>query len=286
MSDFALPAAPGFARNILTVARRELRDALRARWFTLYTLAFLALGLGVSYLSAAATGGTGLEGFGRTTAGLINLVLLVVPAMALTAGAGAIASDRERGMLAYVLSYPIARWELLAGKYLGLAVALLASICTGFGLCAGLLAWKGGGADPARVALLTALTYSLALSMLAVGMAISARARKSGVAVGIAVFIWLLLVFITDLGLMAATLAFHPPIRLLFFAALANPLQVFKLWSLSSADASLDVLGPAGLYATDTFGAAIVWVFAASMALWIILPLAAALLLFCRRTAV
>lgn len=280
-----LPSAPGSARTIATVARRELRDAIRARWFALYTLAFLALGLGVSFLSAAATGGTGLEGFGRTTAGLINLVLLIVPAMALTAGAGAIASDRERGMLAYVLAYPISRWELLIGKYLGLAGALLASICAGFGLCAGILAWKGGGADPGRVALLTGLTYLLALGMLAVGMAISARTRKSAVAVGIAVFTWLLLVFISDLGLMTATLAFRPPIKVLFFAALANPLQAFKMWSLSSVEASLDVLGPAGLYASDTFGRASTWVFAGSMISWILAPLAAALALFSRRSA-
>lgn len=284
MTDAPL-AAPSCFRNIASIARRELRDALRARWFALYTLAFLALGLGVSYLSAAATGASGLEGFGRTTAGLINLVLLVVPAMALTAGAGAVASDRERGMLAYVLSFPVARWELLAGKFLGLAAALLASLSAGFGLCAGLLAWKGGGADPARVALLVALTYTLALSMLALGLLISVRARRSSVAVGVAVFVWLLLVFITDLGLMTAALAFHPPIRSLFFAALANPLQVFKMWSLHAADASLDVLGPAGLYATDTFGASLPSLFAASLALWIIIPLALSGLLFSRRSA-
>ena len=89
--------APAAIANIMSIARRELRDAVRSRWFILYTIAFAGLGLAVSFVSAASTGGTGLAGFGRTTAGLINLVLLVVPLMALTAGAGSIASDRERG---------------------------------------------------------------------------------------------------------------------------------------------------------------------------------------------
>ena len=98
---------PSFVRNVATVARRELREAITSRWFLLYTVSFAALGLAVSYVSAVGAGGAGLSGFGRTTAGLINLVLLVVPLMALTAGAGSIASDRERGMLAYLLAQPV-----------------------------------------------------------------------------------------------------------------------------------------------------------------------------------
>ncbi|HNB60839.1 MAG TPA: ABC transporter permease subunit, partial [Phycisphaerales bacterium] len=108
---------PSMPRNVLTLARKELRDAVRSRWFLLYTLAFTMLGLAVSFVSAAGTGSTGLSGFGRTTAGLTNLVLLVVPLMALTAGAGSIASDRERGMLSYLLAQPVSRTEVLLGKY-------------------------------------------------------------------------------------------------------------------------------------------------------------------------
>ena len=81
-------APPGLVRNVVTVAGRELREAIRSRWFILYTIAFAVLGLGISYVSAVGAGGAGLSGFGRTTAGLINLVLLVVPLMALTVSHG------------------------------------------------------------------------------------------------------------------------------------------------------------------------------------------------------
>ena len=60
---------PGVLRNVATVGLRELREAVRSRWFILYTLAFAVLGLGISYVSAAGAGGMGLSGFGRTTAG-------------------------------------------------------------------------------------------------------------------------------------------------------------------------------------------------------------------------
>lgn len=272
--------------NVPAIALRELREAMSSRWFLLYTIAFAALGLGVAYISAAGSGASGLSGFGRTTAGLINLVLLVVPLMALTAGAGTIASDRERGMLPYLLAQPIARWEVLIGKFVGLAAALLACIALGLGACAGILAWKGEGTDPRSILWLAGLTFGLALSMLSVGLLVSVFARKASVAIGTAVFLWLVFVFITDLGLMAGALSLKMRIEEVFCVSLMNPSQVFKMWSLHAVDASLDVLGPAGLYASDTFGPKLHLMFAASLGAWTVVPLAVAAAVFSRRSAV
>jgi Cu-processing system permease protein len=278
--------APGAWANIGSIAHRELRDAIRSRWFWLYTLSFAVLGLAVSFVSAAGTGASGLSGFGRTTAGLINLVLLVVPLMALTAGAASIASDRERGMLAYVLAQPVARYEVVLGKYFGLAGALLACLSLGLGGCALILASKGVRTSPSSLLWLTGLSFLLALAMLSVGLLISVLARKASVAVGTAIFTWLTLVFVSDLALMAGAIALRLRIETLFGLSLVNPLQVFKMWSLHAVDATLDVLGPAGLYAMDTYGDGVALLFAAVLALWITLPLALAVLLFARRSPV
>lgn len=291
MSDAAInfspahrPAAPSLVANAATVALRELRDATRSRWFVLYTIAFTVLGLAVSFVSAAGTGGTGLSGFGRTTAGLINLVLLVVPLMALTAGAGTIASDRERGMLAYLLSQPLTRGELLIGKFLGLAGALLASITLGLGACALVLAWRGMRTDPSSILWLAGLSFLLAMGMLSVGMLISVLARRASIAVGTAIFTWLALVFVSDLALMAGAIALRMRIEQLFVLSALNPLQVFKMWSLHAIDASLDVLGPAGLYATEEYGDRLHLIFAACLSVWIVAPLAAAWVAISRRS--
>src|SRR5262245_57718886 len=282
----SLSRPPGVIASTLTVALRELREAVGSRWFLLYTLAFAALGLGVSYISTGASGGSGLSGFGRTTAGRINLVLLVVPLMGLTAGAGSIAGDRERGMLAYLLAQPVSRVEVLLGKYLGLAGALLACICLGLGACAAILAWKGGGTHAASIVWFAGLSFGLALGMLSVGMLISTLARKGSVAVGTAIFAWLAFVFVSDLGLMAGTLALKLRIEQLFALSLINPLQVFKMWSLHAVDASLDVLGPAGLYASEEFGSKLHLIFGACLLAWVVLPLSAAGVLFSRRSPV
>ena len=46
---------------IWTLAQKELRDALRNRWFVLYTVAFAALALAFSYLSLAGAGIAGIR---------------------------------------------------------------------------------------------------------------------------------------------------------------------------------------------------------------------------------
>jgi Cu-processing system permease protein len=275
---------PSAASNIFTIAHRELRDAVRSRWFTLYTLAFAILGLAVSFVSASGSGGPGLSGFGRTTAGLINIILLVVPLMALTAGAASIASDRERGMLAYVFAQPISRQEVLFGKFLGLAASLLASLVLGLGTCALILAWKGVATRPTSILWLTGLSFALALGMLSLGMLISVLARKASVAVGTAIFIWLTLVFVTDLGLMVGAMALRLRIEELFALSLINPLQVFKMWSLHAVDASLDVLGPAGLYASEEFGPRLHLIFGGCLLGWTIIPMALAQAILARRS--
>ena len=133
--------------TVLILAQKELRDARRNRWFLLYTLAFAGLSLGLAWLALAGAGSHGLAGFGRTSASLINLVLLIVPLQGLTLGALCLAGEREKGTLLYLLAQPINQAELLLGKYIGLAVALLGSLALGFGLTGLLIAVYGGAAQ-------------------------------------------------------------------------------------------------------------------------------------------
>jgi len=58
------------------------------------------------------------------------------------------------------------------------------------------------------------------------------------------------------------------------------------MWSLHAVDTSLDVLGPAGLYATEEFGRRLGAIFAGALAGWVIIPLAVAALTFRRRSVV
>ncbi|GIK18478.1 MAG: ABC transporter permease [Leptolyngbya sp. PLA2] len=281
----AATPARSFLGGLAAFARREFRDAIASRWFLLYTVAFTVLAVGVSFLSLSGVGSHGFAGFGRTAAGLLNLIMLVVPLMALTAGAGAIAGERERGTLIYLLAQPVSRTQVILGKYAGLAAALVCSLCIGFGVSAAVLAWRAGGVGIAAYALLVAFTALLALAMLSVGVLISVVSRRSAVATGIALFVWLALVFVSDLGLMASSILFRLRVQEIFGLAILNPMQSFKMAVIVNMNASLDVLGPVGAYASFTLGRALPWVLAATVAAWAAVPLALATLLFARRNS-
>lgn len=273
-------------RVIATLLQKEFRDSLRNRWFLLYTVAFGALSLALSYFSLSGAGLYGFAGFGRTAASLINLVLLIVPLMALTIGAGSLAGEREHSTLSYLLAQPVNRTEVLLGKYLGLAVALLASLGLGFGLSGIVIALRGSGTDAGSYVQIIGLAYLLALTMLSLGFLISTLTAKASVAAGIALFVWLVLVFFGDLGLMGTALAMRMEIGQLFTLALINPLQVFKMAAVSGIHATLDVLGPAGIYAVRTYGDRLILLFIAVMTIWIVLPLMVAYAIFTTRTEV
>ncbi|MFO0839937.1 MAG: ABC transporter permease subunit [Phycisphaerae bacterium] len=270
---------------ILILARKEFRDALRNRWFILYAVCFAALSLGLSSVALAGTGRFGLAGFGRTAASLINLALLIVPLMGLTLGAVALAGERERGTLETLLSQPIRRSEVLLGKFVGLAAALAGALASGFGVTGAVLGAYGASAHAAQFVGLFALSVALGWSMLSVGFLISALARKTTLALGMAVFVWLGLVFLGDLGLIGGAMAMQMTPGELLACALVNPLTVFKIFAISGMHRSLDLLGPAGLYASQTLGAALTPLLAGILAAWIALPLVLTSGVFARRSA-
>ncbi len=272
-------------RIITTLLKKEINDSLNNRWFVLYTAAFTGLALLLSWLSLSSggIGYSGFAGFGRTAASLVNLVLLVAPLMALTIGAGSLAGERERGTLSFLLSQPVNRAEVLVGKYLGLAASMLGTLALGFGLSGIIIAWRGGQTDARAYSLLVAFAFALSLGMLSLGFLISVLARKTAVATGVALFMWLVFVFIGDLGLMGTALAFKLPITTLFYLALINPLHVFKMSALISINATLDVLGPAGIYAMQTYHDNLTWLFLGALLVWIVLPLFVTYLIFNRR---
>ncbi len=270
---------------ITTLVKKEINDSLNNRWFVLYAIAFTGLALLLSWLSLSSGGAgyTGFAGFGRTAASLVNLVLLIVPLMGLTIGAGGISAERERGTLHYLLAQPVSRAEVLVGKYLGLAASLLGALAFGFGLSGLIIAGRGGQTDAGTYGLLVVFAFTLALGMLSLGFLIGVLTRKAAVATGIALFLWLLLVFVGDLGLMGTALAFKLPIQALFNLALINPLQVFKMSALMSINSTLDVLGPAGIYAIQTYRDNLTWLFLGSLSAWVVMPLIVAYTIFERR---
>jgi len=136
-------------RNVSIVARKELRDALRSRWFALYALPSRCSRSG-SRRSRSAGRSWWFRRVRTRGGGLVNLVVLIVPLMALTIGAQSIAGEAERGTLGLLLSQPVSRAEVLAGKFLGASIALGGTLAAGFGASGLILGARAAASVPRR----------------------------------------------------------------------------------------------------------------------------------------
>ena len=75
---------------------------------------------------------------------------------------------------------------------------------------------------------------------------------------------------------MGTAVATNMPVSALFFSAVLNPVEAFRLAALTAFSGSLDVLGPAGQYAVDTFADTLDAILFAVVAAWVAVPAALA----------
>lgn len=268
-------------RATLLVAARELREATRSRWFVLAAACFLALSLGLSMLGLAGAQRAGLAGFDRTTASLLNLALLFVPLVTLSLGGLGIAGELEDQSLAMLLAQPVSRLEAYAGKYLGLLGAVSASVVLGFGSTAVIIGlWVGGGRLGAFLAL-AGLTLLLGAATLALGTLLSVALRSRARVVGAAFSVWLLLVYVSDLGTIGLAIARNLAPAQIFVLALVNPVEQARVLGTLALSDRLDVLGPVGLFGVDWLGTGgLIGLLVATLVAAAVLPFAAGYALF------
>ncbi|HEY8447738.1 MAG TPA: ABC transporter permease [Thermomicrobiales bacterium] len=267
---------------VAAIAAREARAAVRSKWFVLYAVLFAVLSVGFSIVAMGGSPLTGEPGFGRTSAGLLNLMLLMVPLIGLTVGAQSLVGERQDQSLEYLLAQPVSAAEVFLGKYLGAALSLVVTLLLGFGCAGTVLAIRGGSAGVGDFALLVALTLLLGLGALSLGYLISSFTAQMSAALGIAITLWLAFVIVGDLGLMGSAMVMDLSPETLLTLTLLNPLDVYKLLSVDQLQASLDVLGPAGAYAMERFGRALVPTLLGVLALWVLAPLPVGYRLFTR----
>lgn len=271
--------------GILTIAQKELRDAMKGRWLFAYAATFALIALVLARVQGD-SGSLGEQGFNRTTAGLINLCLLLVPLLALVLGAAAVAGERERGTLATLLSQPISAAELMIGKFAGLAVAVWGAIAAGFGIAGLIVAVVQPLADIQHYLLFVLLSAVLAATMLSVGMLVSVLADTRVKALSLAVLLWFFFVLLYDLGAIGLALTVSSSGRTLVGVAIGNPVESVRILAIMSLDSDLDVLGPVGSYLSVRLGTAqSIALLGTALLVWTLAPLFAAVSLLRSRDA-
>jgi ABC-type multidrug transport system ATPase subunit/ABC-type transport system involved in multi-copper enzyme maturation permease subunit len=273
-------AARGRTRPIVM---KELRDAITNRWLIAYAALIAALGFAATATGLDSSSGLALQAYGRTTATLVNLCLLLAPLVAVLMGAASIAGEQERGTLEHLLAQPLTRTQLLLGKHAGLLIAVTAATFAGF-VPAGVLI--AAAADPALLGhyvIFPAIAALAGAAMAGVGLAVSVTSRSAVQAQGTAVFVWFAFVLLYDLVLMGTLALGSLPIGVVGSLLLANPVDAARVLAVLALEPDLYLLGPAGAFLVSRYSAtgAAALVLAA-LAAWTVLPVAAAAVMFSR----
>lgn len=259
----------------------ELGEAMRSRWLMAYAALFALLALGLSLIGMRLAGAVGLEGYGRTTASLLNLCLSLVPLVALLLGSVGLASDREVGLLEVFLAHPVGRAELLLGRFLGAVAAIGLATLLGFGLAGVLVGLATGAGGGLQYLAFVGITVALAAVYVAVGMAVAVTARSRMYGVAAALAIWFASVVVFDLVLIAAGAIAGAGAHVLAGAVLTNPVQIARILALLVLDPSLEVLGPVGgILVARLGGPGAAGLLTGALVAWVVGPLSAAFALF------
>ena len=266
--------------RIFATAVTEAHIARRNRWVLIAVALMVVFSLVLSAAGSAPTGALGADRLSVVVASLTSLSVYLVPLVALLMSFDAVAGEVERGTLPLLLTYPVARWEVLTGKLLAHTAILIVAIVGGYGVAAGITI----AADPAAVSGLGALwrltwtSVLLGATFIGIGYALSSLARRVSGAAGLAIGLWLGLVVLYDLGLLAAVVADDGGFftRDVFPAALlANPADAFRLFNLTASQATAAASGVAGAAATIPL-----WQSLLSILIWPLVSLALAALAF------
>jgi Cu-processing system permease protein len=270
--------------NLLTIAGKEIRDGMRNRWILAITLLLAALALTLTFLGSAPTGTVGADRLAVTIVSLSSLTIFLVPLIALLLSYDAIVGELDRGTLLLLLSYPVARWQVVAGKFLGHLAILAFATSVGYGAAVVALVLSGEGIRGyGSFAGLIGSSVLLGAVFVALGYLISAAVRDRGAAGGLAIGVWLLFVLIYDmalLGLLVADKGETVSAGMLDILLLLNPADAFRVLNLTASAGVSQFAGLAGLGKTVGLSPAVLL---GALGLWTALPLAGAALLLRRR---
>lgn len=259
--------------SITTIARQELTVNIRNRWTIIFAGVFTVLVLAISYFGLVTAGAIGFQGFARTSASLLNLVLYVIPLVALTMGTLSFTSDASANELLY--SQPVSRVDVMLGKLAGLFASMVTATCIGFGLAGIIIGLKADIEGVAQYAILVGFSLLLALIFLSLSALIAVVCKRERTAFGLLVFSWFFFVLFYDLLVIGTTFLFNERTanKLIFGSLFGNPVDIVRVSCLMLLNGR-DIFGSAGaalLKFTGGEGAGLT-VLALTLAFWIIAP--------------
>jgi len=262
---------------ITTIARQELIINIRNRWTLVFASVFGVLVLTISYFGLVNGGSVGFQGFARTSASLLNMVLYIVPLVAVVMGTLSFTSETSASELLF--SQPVSRGEILLGKFIGLFASILTATLLGFGLAGVIIAVRAGNEGAWRYPVFVAFSLLLALIFLSLSAFISAVCQRKTKAFGVALFAWFFFVLFYDLLVIGGTFLFkeHTANSLIFGSLFGNPVDMVRVASLMMLNGK-EIFGAGGAALLRFLGGETLTlvILIIALSLWVVAPLIAA----------
>jgi ABC-2 type transport system permease protein len=240
--------------HLLRMARADIAESLRSRWFFVYTLVFGGIMVGLFLSGLTESRVMGFTGLSRLLVTYLQITMAVLPIFMLITTVRSVVGDREAGVFEYMLSLPLGLgawyWGKLAGRFAVVFLPVLLAMALA-------LVWgslKGVAVPWEQVALYTGLLAALIVCFLGLAMLVSTLARSTDVAQGAGFLVWLLLLLFLDLILLGAMIQEGLPAETAVGIALLNPLQAFRTAAMLLFDPQLVLLGPSAYVILDLFG--------------------------------
>ena len=268
---------------ILTM--KELRDGFRNRWIAAAIIVLGILALVLSVLGSAPTGSVSVSELDVSVISLASLSVYLIPLIALMLSFDAMVGELERGTMMLLLTYPVTRWQVIMGKFLGHVLILFIAILGGYGGAVIVMTLVSGGGTEGWQAYVVMMASSMLLGaiFIALGYLVSVLVKERATAVGAAIGLWLVFVVLYDLLLFGALTMDKDQLigqQLFSMLMLVSPTDSYRVLNLSSFEGVSEAAGMAGVASEAGLSGTLL---VSAMLLWVIAPLMATLLVFQRR---
>jgi len=272
-------------KMLWVLAQKELRDGLRNRWIAAAIILLGTLALALSLLGSAPTGSVRASELDITVISLASLSVYLIPLIALMLSFDALVGEFERGTMMLLLTYPVTRWQVIIGKFIGHVLILFVAIFAGYGGAILIMTMLTGGSIEGWQAYGIMMISSLILGavFIALGYLLSVLVKERATAAGTAIGLWLVFVVLYDLLLFAALLLDEGQLidqQLFSILMLISPTDSYRILNLSLFEGVSQAAGIAGIASEAGMSGALL---ISVMLLWVVVPLMTTLFVFQRR---
>ena len=238
-------------KNLYLIAFLDLKESIRARWFLIYSVVFGGM-IALFFIAGVTESQVmGFSGLSRLLLMYIQVTIVILPIFILITTVRSISGDRDSHVLEYMLSFPISLKEYYWGKIIGRFITVYIPVVFAM-IIAVIYGVTKGAAIPWDIFLLyIGLLFAMSSAFLGIAFFISSFVKSSEVALGIAFFIWILLLAFIDIALISLMMQDRVNEGLIIGIALANPMEIFRIAAISLFDPQLTVMGPVAYYILD-----------------------------------